>query len=77
MIFRRNRCPHEYKRGIYGDEINIRGGFRLQCLICGLLLDGSVALANTREVIGGRASRAGDGYLWHDGHVYALKGSEQ
>lgn len=45
-----NRCPHVSVRGIYGDEINARGGFRLQCRDCGLLLDGPVSLADDGTV---------------------------
>ena len=40
-----SRCPHSQKTGIYGDEINHNGGYRLRCDNCGLLLDGPVSLA--------------------------------
>ena len=41
-----NRCPHVRISGIYGDEINHCGGYRLSCDDCGRLLDGAVSLAN-------------------------------
>ena len=41
-----NRCPHVHISGIYGDEINHCGGYRLSCDDCGRLLDGAVSLAN-------------------------------
>lgn len=50
--FHVNRCAHECIRPIHGDEIHALGGHRLECLDCGLLLDGPVRLANWREVIG-------------------------
>ena len=40
-----NRCPHVRISGIYGDEINHCGGYRLSCDDCGRLLDGTVSLA--------------------------------
>ena len=40
-----NRCPHVRISGIYGDEINHYGGYRLSCDDCGRLLDGAVSLA--------------------------------
>ena len=40
-----NRCPHVHISGIYGDEINHCGGYRLSCDDCGRLLDGAVSLA--------------------------------
>lgn len=40
-----NRCPHVRISGIYGDEINHCGGYRLSCDDCGRLLDGAVSLA--------------------------------
>lgn len=46
--FKVNRCPHAHIRGIYGDEINHSGGYRLCCRNCGLLLDGPVTLARAR-----------------------------
>lgn len=43
---KRNRgCLHGDLRGIYGDEINAVGGYRLQCRDCGKLVDGPVELA--------------------------------
>lgn len=39
-----NRCPHTVIRGIYGDEINDAGGYRLVCSDCGRLLEGPVSL---------------------------------
>lgn len=44
----KNRCPHVNVRGIYGDEVNHRGGYRLQCRDCGRLLDGPVSIAVER-----------------------------
>ena len=41
-----NRCPHVRISGIYGDEINHCGGYRLSCDDCGRLLDGAVSLVN-------------------------------
>ncbi len=46
---RRRYCPHERLRGIYGDEINHVGGYRLACRDCGSLLDGPVSLAEKRS----------------------------
>lgn len=47
-------CPHERKRGIFGDEINYAPGFRrLACLDCGRFLDGPVSLATHVSVNGG------------------------
>lgn len=43
------RCPHVRLRGIYGDEINAVGGWRLECLDCGRRLDGPVHLAESRD----------------------------
>lgn len=43
------RCPHSNLRGIYGDEINMVGGLRLQCRDCGSYLNGPVTLARLRE----------------------------
>lgn len=48
--FRKRRyCPHSDLSGIYGDEINAVGGWRLQCRDCGRYIDGPVALAKSRE----------------------------
>lgn len=47
--FKVSRCPHANIRGIYGDEINQSGGYRLVCRDCGLLLDGPVSLATRVE----------------------------
>lgn len=41
---RRSHCPHSNLLGIYGDEINRVGGYRLQCASCGKYLDGPVSL---------------------------------
>lgn len=46
-----SRCPHSQKTGIYGDEINHNGGYRLRCDNCGLLLDGPVSLAQESSQI--------------------------
>jgi hypothetical protein len=43
LKFRRRNCSHPLLRGIYGDEINAVGGYRLQCLCCGRYLYGPVA----------------------------------
>lgn len=43
--FKRKNCPHIVKYGIYGDAINVVGGFRLFCPDCGHFLDGPVSLA--------------------------------
>lgn len=45
----RLRCPHRRLVGIYGDEINHVGGYRLQCLDCWAYLDGPVWLAKERH----------------------------
>ena len=42
---RRLHCPHEHVEGIYGDEINRVGGYRLQCRDCRAFLDGPVSIA--------------------------------
>lgn len=44
------RCPHVHLNGIYGDEINFVGGWRLQCGDCGRYLDGPVSLS-LRDVL--------------------------
>lgn len=44
----RKRCPHDNLEGIYGDQINRCGGYRLRCLDCGRLIDGPVSLAKDR-----------------------------
>ena len=43
---KRLHCPHRRVKGIYGDEINMVGGYRLQCLDCRAFLDGPVSLAS-------------------------------
>lgn len=45
---KRAHCPHEHLIGIFGDEINWVGGWRLQCRDCGRYLDGPVSLADSR-----------------------------
>ena len=45
---RRRNCPHSTLRGIYGDEVNHCGGWRLRCLDCRRFVDGPVALAEFR-----------------------------
>lgn len=45
---RRLHCPHSSLLGIYGDEINACGGYRLQCMDCRAYLDGPVQLAEFR-----------------------------
>jgi len=47
-VFNKNRCPHSNLEGIYGDQVNNSGGYRLWCKDCGRLLDGPVELANKR-----------------------------
>ena len=44
----RNRCPHSDLQGLYGDTINLMGGYRLYCHDCNRLLDGPVSLAKSR-----------------------------
>lgn len=46
---KKRRCPHVDVRGIYGDEVNRVGGFRLYCVDCGRLLDGPVSIAVDRQ----------------------------
>ncbi|QIG57884.1 hypothetical protein SEA_PAULODIABOLI_196 [Microbacterium phage PauloDiaboli] len=48
--FLKRHCPHGMLRGIYGDEINLVGGFRLQCIACGRFLRGPVTLAEHRKI---------------------------
>lgn len=48
-LFRRNRCPHSNLIGVYGDKINMVGGYRLFCNDCKMYLNGPVALAKSRE----------------------------
>lgn len=45
---RRRHCPHVNVDGIYGDEINHVGGYRLVCADCGRYLDGPVSIAVDR-----------------------------
>lgn len=45
MSKKSRHCPHLNLRGIYGDEINLVGGYRLVCQDCGNLLDGPVSLS--------------------------------
>lgn len=45
----RKRCPHSNLGGIYGDEINHVGGWRLWCADCRRFLDGPVSLAASRK----------------------------
>lgn len=45
----RKRCPHEVLVPIYGDQINMVGGWRLQCDDCYQYLDGPVELASLRR----------------------------
>lgn len=44
----RRRCPHSQLLGLYGDEINRVGGWRLFCNGCRRYLDGPVRLEITR-----------------------------
>lgn len=48
-ILRRLHCPHSRLDGIYGDEINHVGGYRLQCLDCHAFIHGPVSLAQMRR----------------------------
>lgn len=41
----RKHCPHIDLHGIYGDEANHVGGYRLRCGDCGMLLEGPVSLS--------------------------------
>lgn len=43
------RCPHSRLEGIYGDEINRVGGWRLRCVDCKRYLDGPVDLEFNRH----------------------------
>ena len=45
----RSRCPHSDLEGIYGDEINRVGGFRLYCWDCHKYLGGPVRIAEMRK----------------------------
>lgn len=45
----RRRCPHAELVGVYGDEINLVGGWRLWCKGCGCYLDGPVSLVEARS----------------------------
>lgn len=49
--FRREikHCPHSNLDPIYGDAINMSGGFRLWCRDCRRKIDGPVALAERRK----------------------------
>lgn len=49
MLGRGRHCPHSDLTGIYGDEVNATGGFRLSCNTCGRLVDGPVRLAESRR----------------------------
>jgi hypothetical protein len=49
-ILNKRHCPHGILRGIYGDEINAVGGFRLQCLACGRYLYGPVNYVERNEL---------------------------
>lgn len=53
------RCPHIRLRGIYGDEINHSAGYRLECVVCGRLLDGPVYYATEPHDVKVRADAAG------------------
>lgn len=48
-LLRKWRCPHSNLSGIYGDEINLAGGYRLWCKDCHRLLDGPAKLLAMRE----------------------------
>jgi hypothetical protein len=43
---RRAHCPHMHLRGIFGEQIRVVGGWRLECLDCGQYLEGPVSLAS-------------------------------
>lgn len=45
----RKRCPHSDLEGIYGDQINHVGGWRLWCHDCRRYIDGPVSLATSRR----------------------------
>lgn len=46
---KRRRCAHRNLNGIYGDEVNRVGGWRLQCRDCLKYLDGPVNWAEFGE----------------------------
>lgn len=50
-ILQQRHCAHVKVRGIYGDEINITGGYRVQCRECGAFLDGPVSIAVDRQLL--------------------------
>ena len=45
----RKRCPHRVLAPIWGDDIEMVGGWRLQCADCDQYLDGPVSLAAQRS----------------------------
>lgn len=44
-FFKRNRCPHVVRYGLYGDVVNAVGGYRLFCPSCKTFLEGPVELS--------------------------------
>lgn len=48
---RRYHCSHALLRGIYGDEINAVGGYRLQCIACGRYLDGPISYVKRNYLV--------------------------
>lgn len=46
---KRAHCSHPKLRPVYSDEINLCGGWRLQCQTCKRYLDGPAWLAFTRS----------------------------
>ena len=49
----RIHCAHQHVRGIYGDEVHLYRGYRLQCTDCGTLLSGPVSISVERTVSNG------------------------
>lgn len=44
-FFKRNRCPHVFIYGLYGDVVNAVGGYRLFCPACKTFLEGPVEIS--------------------------------
>jgi len=45
----RRHCPHSHLLPIWGDDVRLVGGWRLQCVDCNQYLDGPVSLAELRN----------------------------
>lgn len=48
--YAKRRCPHSLLVGIYGDQVNQEGGWRLYCNGCHRYLDGAVSLSMMRSL---------------------------